>query len=187
MPENLVTLAEYKAYAKKINPNDDAAINLLIPAVSALVKTICRRSFIDYITTPKVDILNGGFKNLIPREYPILEVVSLEESTDNGVTYSPITNYAVNWESADEIVCTDYEFSKGYNRYKLTYKCGFLTVPEDLKLGIMDLITYYLKNDMAVHSTKAPGTNSVQIEYITSSNLPIHIRRVLDLYVADYL
>jgi hypothetical protein len=59
-------------------------------------------------------------------------------------------------------------------------------VPADLKLAVLDLVTYYRKNDGAIHSTKAPGTNSVQIEYVSTASLPAHIRRVLDMYVADY-
>ncbi len=70
--------------------------------------------------------------------------------------------------------------------YKLTYTAGFEVLPEDLKLAIFDLTTYYMKNDMAVHSNKAPGTNTVQIEYVTTTNLPSHIKRVLDQYAANY-
>jgi hypothetical protein len=55
----------------------------------------------------------------------------------------------------------------------------------------MDLLTYYKDNDAAVKSTKAAGTkaagtNNTQIEYVQSSSLPAHIRRVFDLYMADY-
>jgi hypothetical protein len=50
----------------------------------------------------------------------------------------------------------------------------------------MDLLTYYKDNDAAIKSTKAAGTNNTQIEYVQTSNLPAHIRRVFDLYMADY-
>lgn len=50
----------------------------------------------------------------------------------------------------------------------------------------MDLVTYYVKNDMSVHSPKAPGTNTVQIEYVLSTTLPAHIRRVLDQYTGNF-
>lgn len=68
----------------------------------------------------------------------------------------------------------------------MSYTCGYETLPEDLKLAAFDLVTYYRKNDGAIHSPKAPGSNSVQIEYISTASLPAHIRRILDLYVADY-
>jgi hypothetical protein len=77
-------------------------------------------------------------------------------------------------------------FVYAINGYTVTYTAGYAVIPEDLKLAVMDLVTYYRKNDAAIHSTKAPGTNAVQIEYISTTTLPAHIRRVLDLYVADY-
>ena len=68
----------------------------------------------------------------------------------------------------------------------MVYIAGYEDVPPDVALAVMDLVTYYRQNDGAIHSTKAPGTNNVQIEYISTTSLPAHIRRVLDLYVADY-
>ncbi len=44
-----------------------------------------------------------------------------------------------------------------------------------------------MKSDSAIHSSKSPGSSTMQIEYITTSKLPSHISRVLDLYVANYL
>jgi hypothetical protein len=190
MAENLVTLAEYKAYAGLNTPKEDVEITALIPMVSALVKRICRRTFVDWVTTPKVEIKSGGFHNILTEEYPIISVTSLEVSDDMGATYTALvedTDFIINRDGGDEIVHPTSYFARGINRYKLTYNAGFTTLPLDLKLAVFDLITYYRKNDMSVHSTKAPGTNAVQIEYITSSNLPIHIKRVLDLHVADYL
>jgi len=181
----LVTLAEYKAYAGIANPKEDADIELLIVKISAYVKNLCRRTFIDYASTPKVEIHSGGFSNIITEEYPILSVNSVESSSDYGATYTAYTDF-VHDKRRDEIVCTNGIFPEGVNALKVTYTAGFAAIPEDLKLAVFDLITYYRKNDSSIHSTKAPGTNAVQIEYITSSALPIHIRRVLELYIADY-
>jgi hypothetical protein len=72
------------------------------------------------------------------------------------------------------------------NGYIVSYTAGYEEVPQDLRLAVLDLVTYYRKNDGAIHSTKAPGTNAVQIEYISTTSLPAHIKRVLDFYVADY-
>ncbi len=59
-------------------------------------------------------------------------------------------------------------------------------VPEDLALAVFDLISYYRKNDGAVNAIKRTDTTTMQIEYISDTSLPSHIRRVLDLYIADY-
>ena len=53
-------------------------------------------------------------------------------------------------------------------------------------MAVLDLVTYYRRHDAAIHSSKNPGSNTVQIEYISTTSLPAHIRRVLDLYKADY-
>lgn len=185
---NLITKAEYKSYVGINSPNEDALIDSLIPKVSQLIKNYCRRTFVDYIDDPKVDQFNGG-EVLYLKEYPVVSVSSVEYSVDYGKTYVALAEYD-DWvlnRAEDAIIPTSASiFQILVNGYKVTYTAGYESVPEDLKLAVFDLITYYRKNDSAIHSPKAPGTNSVQIEYITTTSLPAHIRRVLDLYVADY-
>lgn len=186
---SLVTKAEYKAFAGLTSTNEDANIDNLIPKVSALVKQICRRTFVDYVNNAKTEYFEGGHSLLIPSETPVLVVNSVEYSTDYGNTYTSLiefTDYTVLKHTNNILCISGLEFPYYPNGYKVTYTAGYESVPEDLKLAVMDLITYYIKNDMAVHSNKAPGTNSVQIEYVTTTALPSHIKRVLDQYTADY-
>lgn len=187
MGANLVTLQEYKTYANITNPNTDAEINLLLPGVSELVKTYCKRTFLDFVADPKIEYFNGAASLLILEETPILDVLSVEYSSDYGQTYTPLTEYTDWVEDQGFIVSVNPAgFPRQLRGYKVTYTAGYVTVPTDLKLAILDLIKYYIRNDGAIHSTKAPGTNAVQIEYITTTSLPAHIRRILDLYRADY-
>lgn len=187
---SLVTRAEYKAYANISSTNSDAAIDLLIVKVSQLVKTICRRTFVDWVNDQKTEYHEGGTDTLVPQESPILAVSSLEYSQDFGKTYTTLTeytDYAVSQaQGVIKSLDTALGFPYGINAYRLTYTAGYETLPEDLKLAVLDLITYYIKNDAAIHSSKAPGTNSVQIEYVTTTNLPAHIKRVLDQYADNY-
>jgi len=185
----LITKAEYKAYAGITSVNQDTEIDTLIPKVSQLVKSYCRRSFADFANDAKIEVFNGGDTKYYLKEYPLLTLLSLEYSTDYGQSYVSLTEYKdfVTDLQDGSIVSLDPKgFVYAINGYTVTYTAGFSVIPEDLKLAVMDLITYYRKNDAAVHSTKAPGTNAVQIEYISTTTLPAHIRRVLDLYVADY-
>lgn len=189
MGANLVTLAEYKAYASITSTTQDAEINAIIPKASQLVKTICRRTFVDYVNDNKEEVFSGGWNKLYLKEYPILSIGSVEISTDYGNTYTELvefTDYVLDMEDGAITCLYAAEFPKSVNGYKVVYTAGYETLPEDLKIAVLDLITYYVKNDMSVHSPKAPGTNSVQIEYITTANLPAHIRRVLYLYTASY-
>lgn len=189
MGTSLVTRAEYKQYLGLNSPTQDSIIDLIIPKVSELVKTICRRTFIDYVSDSKTEYHEGGANILVPEEYPVLSVNSLEYSTDYGNTYTTLveyTDYATSKFSHNIISIWPDGFPALVNGYKLTYTAGFEVLPEDLKLAVFDLITYYMKNDMAIHSNKAPGTNDIQIQYVTTTNLPSHIKRVLDQYAANY-
>ena len=187
MATDLVTLAEYKAYQKITSTNQDAEIKQLIPIASQLCKTYCRRTFLDYINDNKVEFSNGGGSLIYLKEFPLLSVSSVEYSTDFGATYTALiefTDYIVDMEDGS-IVPTSGNFTKVLNGYRITYSAGFEVLPDDLKVAVMDLITYYLKNDMAVKSSRGAGANTVQIEYITKNTLPAHIVRVFDMYLAN--
>jgi hypothetical protein len=187
MGANLITKAEYKTYAGITSTNQDAEIDLLIPRVSELVKTYCRRTFVDYYNEVKTEVFAGGYGSLLLKETPVVQVLSVQKSTDYGQTYSDLTEF-VDWaQNSDQIISINPRgFEPLINGYLVSYFAGYETVPQDLRLALLDLITYYRKNDGAIHSTKAPGTNAVQIEYISTTSLPAHIKRVLDFYVADY-
>ena len=185
---DLITIQEYKAYVGINSTNHDAEINLLIPKVSKLVKTYCKRSFVDYFDEAKTEVYDGGTASIWLQETPVVQVVSVEQSVNYGQAYTKLVKF-VDWvQSGDEIKAIGYSgiFEPLINGYKVTYFGGYETVPDDLKLAVLDLLTYYRRNDAAIHSTKAPGTNSVQIEYISTTTLPANIRRILDLYVVDY-
>jgi len=190
MPSSLVTLAEYKAYVGITSTNQDTAISNIVPKVSDFVKNYCRRTFIDYVTVPKVEIASGGYgSSLFMSEYPLIAVASFQASVDYGQTYTTLvefTDYVVDKETGTLLSLNEYGFLKYINGYKITYTAGYQELPGDLKLAVLDLVTYYLKSDMTIHSTKSPGSNSTQIEYITTTALPSHIKRVLDLHMGSY-
>ena len=186
---NLVTKAEYKAYVGINSTNSDAEIDSLIPKVSELVKNYCRRSFVDYVNDEKLELFSGGDRFYL-KEFPVDKILLLEYSNDYGQNYQELTEFT-DWvldKSTDSILPINAQklFAKAVNGYKVMYNGGFEKIPEDLKLAVMDLITYYIKNEGAIHNTKTPTSNTMQLEYITSTNFPAHIKRVLDLYVADY-
>lgn len=188
MAANLITKQEYKTYAGISSTNQDAEIDLLVPKVSELVKTYCRRSFVDYVDEARTEVLEGGFGSLLLKESPVIQVISVQLSTDYGQTYTKLTKFTDWAPTGDYVVAVSPAGFKPYvNGYKVSYFAGYETVPEDLKLAVLDLVTYYRKNDGSVHNNKSPGAGgSVQLEYIMNTNFPAHIKRVLDLYVADY-
>ena len=188
MALNLVTLAEYKAYAELNSTNNDSVINILIPNVSQLVKNYCRRTFVDYVDTPKIEIFRGGVPYIMLEENPIITITSLELSIDYGQTYTPLVEFT-DWvlDGNQIFPLTSTEFPKYLRGYKVTYTGGFDDVPDDIKLAVMDLITYYRKNEASVKALKHVNTNSMQIEYLSDAALPSHIKRILDMYISDYV
>lgn len=191
MATNLITLQEYKAYSGINSTNQDATINSLVPKVSSLVKQICRRTFVDYVDDYRVETVRGGpTGKIVLKETPLLQVASVEFSDDFGknyVTLDEYDHYVVDQDhDTVEFVVGPYTTYNKPNAFKVTYTAGYETIPADLKLAVLDLVSYYLRSDSAVHSTKSANPNTMQIEYVSSTNLPAHIKRVLDLYTADY-
>jgi hypothetical protein len=189
MGANLITKAEYKAYAGISSTNQDAEIDSLIPKVSELIKSYCRRTFIDYIDEAKTEVFRGGFSELLLSESPVIQISSVQQSTDYGQTYTKLTKFTDWVQDGDAVVSLDSinGFKELINGYKVSYFAGFEIVPEDLKLAAMDTVMYYLKNSSAVHSTRQVSPNTMQVEYVSGSQFPAHIRRVLDIYKANYL
>lgn len=188
MALNLTSKSDYKAYAGIKSTNYDVELDKLIPRVSALVKSYCRKSFVDYWDEPLTETLDGGSKILLLKETPVVEVQTVTYSEDFGVTsvvLSPSVDYV---QRNDQIISTSAQgFPYALNGYTVTYLAGYEDVPSDVELVVMDLITYYMKNDGSVHNNKTPGGGgSVQIEHVMHAGFPGYIRRVLDLHVADY-
>lgn len=188
MGTNLVTKAEYKAYAGISSTNQDSEIDSLVPKVSELIKTYCRRTFIDYVDEAKTEVFKGGFNTFLLTEFPVIQVISVQTSDDYGQTYTKLTKFTDWVQDGDNVLSLSVDgFKEKVAGYKVSYFAGFETVPQDLKLATLDTIQYYLKNSSAVHTTKSVSPNTMQVEYISGSQFPAHIRRVLDMYKANYL
>lgn len=188
MGANLITLQEYKAYEGINSPGQDTEISTIIPKVSEFVKSICRRTFVDWVDEQKVEVLNGG-SVLLLSEAPVIQIYGLEYSSNYGQTYTSLTEftdwvYDVEGQQIIPVGVANFEYK--VNGYRVTYTAGYEAIPEDLKLAVLDLVTYYMKNQGAVHSVTAVTTGNAQVQYLTQTNLPTHIKRVLDLYVLNY-
>jgi len=187
MAIDLVTKAEYKTYMGITSANSDTEIDFLIPKVSDLVKSYCRRTFVDYYSNIKVEVYDGGFKTLLLKETPLVSISSVQYSSDYGKTYTTLTKFT-DWVQKDDSIVSlsPYGFTEAINGYKVNYFAGYDTVPGDLRLAVLDLIEYYSRNNGAVHSSRDLNPNTTQISYVSTTNLPAPIKRVLDQYVADF-
>ena len=186
---DLITKTEYKAYAGLNSTNEDARIDTLVPKVSAFVKSFCKRTFIDFVQDAKIEVFDGGNKTLSLAEYPILQVSSVETSADYGQNYTALTeyiDYVVHPLGGYIEAVSTAGFTTKLKGYKVTYTCGYEEIPQDLKLACFDLMTFYIKNDNAVHSMRPVGGSNTQIDYVRTGKLPSSISVILDSYIADW-
>ena len=191
---NLITLADYKEAEGIVSPKEDLKINALIPAISQLVKTYCGNSIVDFYGTDKTETFNINWSTHAVQltETPVNSIVSVKERSSYDAAYETLTTtdheYYFDY-STDSIFRTNsgggYNFwPKGPAAVEVVYTAGYASTPADLKLAVIDLVTYYLKDEHKERRTLAGA--SIQNQGSTSLRdsvaFPDHIKRVLDLY-----
>ena len=104
---NLVTRAEYKAYAGISSTTQDAQIDFLIPKISDAVRIFCRNPLLDTQSTI-TEIYDGGNSVLVPSSGPVVAISSVNYSSDYGKTWETLTQYT-DWiyvEKEQLVKCT---------------------------------------------------------------------------------
>ena len=191
---DLVTLADYKDAEGITSPKEDLRISSLIPSVSQLVKTYCGNSIVDFVSSDKTEDFDIYWDTFAVQltESPIVSVVTVQERGGYDQSYATLTTGAYQYyldTSTDSIIRTNESGSRlnwkhGVGAVKITYKAGYSETPSDLKLAVVDLITYYLKDEHKERRTL--GGASIQNQSSTTQRdnvaFPDHIKRVLDLY-----
>ena len=197
---NLVTLQQYKDFAGIKGVNEDAKINVILPAISQAVKTYCGTSFIDHFSSDKTeffDITDTSTTAVMVDESPLVSVTQVQERAGQADSY--VTLITENSDSSGKyeyIIDTEMDmvrrttatgdkaFPKGRKAVKVVYKSGFASTPSDLKLACFDLVKYYLKDERKAGMTIAGATVRNQISTSIRDNIdfPDHIKRILDTY-----
>jgi len=81
---DLITTHEYKDAEGIRGEKDDDRLNVLVPQISELVKKYCGTSFVDYISTNKVEtfsISDNYTSTIIVSECPLTAVDIVQERT----------------------------------------------------------------------------------------------------------
>jgi hypothetical protein len=116
--------------------------------------------------------------------------VSVEERDDYSSSYTtvPATEYFAD-TTLDVVYRVSTQGGKknwpgGPAAVKITYKAGYADCPADLQLAVIDLITYYMKDEHKARQTIAGASiqNSASSSQRNNVAFPDHIKRVLDLY-----
>lgn len=198
---DLITLTEYKQSESIQSVKEDTRIESLIDSVSQLVKTYCGNGIVDFYSTAaegqtannkKTESLTVNWSTNVLQlaESPVVTVHSVQERATFTSEYVTLgaTDYFV--DSATD--CVYRVTGSGYNKpwpigpeaVKIIYNAGYASTPADLKLAVIDLVTYYLKDEHKARQTLAGA--SIQNQGSTSQRnnvaFPDHIKRILDLY-----
>ena len=190
---DLITLQEYKTAEGVTQPKDDARLNVLIPSVSQLVKSYCGNSFVDYYSSNKTETFTIDWSTHVVQltESPVNTIVSVQEAQSYGGDYNTLTTGAQQYALSTKTDCIYRTTTSGYKDWpigvdtvKVVYTAGYSTIPGDLKLSVLDLVTYYLKDEHKLRQSIAGASLQNQGSSTQQNNVgfPDHIKRVLDLY-----
>ena len=187
---NLITVDKYKELQGISSTKEDTKLDILVPAVSQLVKNYCGNSIIDFYTTGKVETFNIDWNTHIVQltESPLVSVSSVKTRDSVTSPYEVLSadDYFVDidTDSVLRVMGTGYKnWPRGAGAVKVAYNAGYESTPLDLQLAVSDLVTYYLRDEHKTRQTLAGATRETQESSIRNSPaFPDHIKRVLDLY-----
>ncbi len=197
----LITLSDYKTAEGIQSTKDDTKLELLIDSVTQLVKTYCGSSITDFYSTATLPSYNNiktetisinWATNIVQlTECPIVLVHSVRERDSLSSSYKTLvanTDYYIE-TGTDSIYRvtssgTAQNWETGPGAVEVNYNAGYADCPSDLKLAVIDLITYYHKDEHKARQTIAGASIQNQSSSSQRNNVafPDHIKRVLDLY-----
>ena len=197
---DLISLDTYKTIENITNVKDDDRIETLITAISKLVKTYCASDLIDKYSTTITEFfdLQYSVEYIQLDEGPVVDNSTLavyeRQSQDDDYTrlYRDGTDDKYEWyldSRTDSIYRTSdsglYRYwPKGVKCVKVEYNAGYESTPKDLELAVVDLVTYYFKDEHKERRVLGGATLQNQGTSSLSDNVgfPDHIKRVLDMY-----
>ena len=191
---DLVTLSDYKEAEGISSQKDDLRISRIIPSVSQLVKTYCGNTIVDFYSNNKIEEFDVYWDTYAVQltESPVVSIVTVQERGGYDEAYATLTTGAYEYyldTRTDSVVRTNesggrLNWKQGVGAVKVTYRAGYASTPQDLRLAVFDLITYYLRDEHKERRTLGGATIQNQSSTTQRDNVafPDHIKRVLDLY-----
>ena len=191
---DLVTLSDYKDAEGIGSPKEDLRISRIIPSVSQLVKTYCGNSIIDFVSSDKTEEFDIYWDTFAVQltESPVISITSVQERSGYDQSYTTLTTGAYEFyldKRTDSVIRTNesgtrLNWKHGVGAVKVLYRAGYSSTPDDLKLAVFDLVTYYLKDEHKERRTLGGASIQNQSSSTQRDNVafPDHIKRVLDLY-----
>ena len=191
---DLITLDCYKEYKEVTSTERDGKTQQVITQVSALTEHYCNRQFTAYSTTAKVEWFDANNDVVFLTEFPLLAVSGVTTSADGGVNQTVLAEassgtpgYFVDIPDGAVYSQDGFPFLTAYTlafrSLEVTYTAGYTeeTLPEDLKLCVIDMVDYYMDGQSTPNKAMLGATLDNPQPYAANS-FPPHIRRILDLY-----
>jgi len=192
---DLITLQEYKDYHGLKKPDEDSKLTMLISSVSALIQTYIGRDYEGGKTVTEVLTVDYDTDTLYLQNYPVDSILEISETsryTVDSTVHVPLS-YGADYilAQADGALIrqrvpgglASWPMSPGL--VTVTYLTGSAggfetTVPADLKLATIELVTYYSKEEYRQSKT-IQGTSQVNT-LAQGEDFPKHIQVLLDRY-----
>ena len=195
---NLLTLDEYKLLEGISSTQNDDKFEQLLTSVSTLVRSYTGQTFDEFVGSPaKTELFDIQWDSYMVQleETPVINIIGVFEREGQNEEYTELfrdgTNDKYEWyfdKSTESVIRTTEsghyrDWKRGVGAVKVVYTAGYASIPEDLKLGVADFVTYYHKEEYKqqqnIGGTSREGAGLTQVG---DSGFPDHIRRVLDLY-----
>lgn len=187
---DLATLANVKTTLGITSAGDDARINLIIPAVSAWVRTFCGRTFDSATYT---DHLDGGDRaKIFLEEPPVGSITSLHVSTAWPRVYGASqllvldTDYTLEDGPAGIVARASGRFPEGPRTVKVVYAGGYSAVPTDLERAVIEVVSVKLQKakTQTYHlAGENRGDGAVSfIDTISQHDVPMHALKVFEAF-----
>lgn len=182
---DLITLEYYKQAKALTGTKEDSRLSSLITAVSQLVKSYCGRAFNDYTVDQKEEYHSFEYptSKILLDEFPVIEVGGVYTRLSPTESYTLTTDWILE-KNNDAIHYLGGTWPTGIESVKIVYIAGYEELPQDLLLAVIDLITYYSKEEYrSSKSLQGATLNFTPTSSIRGNcDFPDHIKRVLDLY-----
>lgn len=181
----MITLEDYKKYKKLTKTDSDEELTGIIASVTAMIKTYCGHSFVDYYTTPKVELFNTQQNQhaILLNEWLVKDVslVEYRDMYDEAYTTLAPVEYYVD-KAIDTVFKHSGYWPQGFGAVRITYTAGYASLPEDVKIAGLDLVTHYHKEEYKERKTIGATSIDTGLSKQGNSKWPAHVIRVLDLY-----
>lgn len=184
---DLISKTTYKQAKAISSTKDDERLDIIIPAVSSLVKTYCGNTFLDYVTDPFTEYISIAWdeQKVILEEIPVIAISEVWERDSETEDYVQLaTTDFVLERKTDQLVRLEAYWPKGVESIKVLYTAGYTELPAPLTLALVDLVAYYIHGEYkSVKSIAASTITNVTTSSVRANvDFPDHIKRVLDMY-----